>query len=233
MGVRKFLDSFNYAVAGVVHTLRTQRNMRIHFTAAVLVLGVGLYLRVSSRDLLFLFFAITLVVMAEMFNTAVEAVVNLCVQEYHPLARIAKDVAAGAVLMAAVNSLVVAYIVFYPRLEGFAFYFGPRIKEAPLFVTLVALLLVMVLAAAGKAWSGKGIFVKGGLPSGHTALAFGGGTALALFTGSPLVATVALIMALLVAHSRLDSGAHTFFEVVAGALLGILATFAVFRLAGW
>jgi diacylglycerol kinase (ATP) len=233
MGVRKFLDSFNYAVAGVVHTLRTQRNMRIHFTAAVLALGLGLYLHVSSGDLLFLFFAITLVIMAEMFNTAVETVVNLCVQEYHPLARIAKDVAAGAVIIAALNSLVVAYIVFYPRLEGLPFYSGTRMKEAPLFVTLVALSMVMILVAAGKAWSGKGIFVKGGLPSGHTALAFGGATALALLTGNPLVATVALIMALLVAHSRLDSGVHTFFEVVAGALLGIVATFTVFLLAGW
>lgn len=233
MGVRKLLDSFNYAVAGVVYSLRTERNMRIHFTAALLVLGLGLYLRISSRDLLFLFFAITLVIMAEMFNTAVEAVVDLYVQTFHPLARIAKNVAAGAVLMAALNSMVVAYIVIYPRLEGFSFYFGPRIKAAPLSVTLVALLLVMVLVVAGKAWSGRGTFVKGGLPSGHTALAFAGGTALALLTGNVLVITVALIMALLVAHSRLDSQTHTLFEVIIGALLGVLVTFAVFRLAGW
>lgn len=233
MGVRKLLDSFNYAVAGVIYTLRTQRNMRIHFTAALLVLGLGLYLRVGSRDLLFLFFAIVLVIMAEMFNTAVEAVVDLYVQNFHPLARIAKNVAAGAVLMAALNSVVVAYIVIYPRLEGLSFCFGPKVKGAPLSVTLVALLLVMVLVVAGKALAGRGTFVKGGLPSGHTALAFAGGTALALLTGNVLVVTVAFIMALLVAHSRLDSEVHTLFEVVVGAMLGILVTLAVFRLAGW
>lgn len=233
MGVRKLLDSFNYAVAGVVYTLRTQRNMRIHFTAALLVMGLGLYLRLSSRDLLFLFFAITLVIMAEMFNTAVEAVVDLYVQTFHPLARIAKNVAAGAVLMAALNSLVAAYIIIYPRLEGFSFYLGPKIKEAPLSVTLTALLLVLVLVVAGKAWGGKGTFLKGGLPSGHAALAFAGSTALTLLTGSVLVATVAFLMAFLAAHSRLDSETHTLFEVIMGALLGILVTLAVFRLAGW
>jgi len=233
MGVRKLLDSFNYAAAGVIYTLRTQRNMRIHITAALLVLGLGLYLRVSTRDLLFLFFAIVLVIMAEMFNTAVEVAVDLYVQHFHPLAQIAKNVAAGAVLMAALNSIVVAYIVIYPRLESLSFDLGPKEKGAPLFVTLVALLLVMILVVAGKAWSGRGTSVRGGLPSGHTALAFAGGTALALLTGNALVTTVALIMALLVAHSRLDSEVHTLFEVIMGALLGVLVTFAAFRLAGW
>jgi len=233
MGLRKLLDSFNYAAAGVVYTLRTQRNMSIHFTAALMVMGLGLYLRISSRDLLFLVFAITLVIMAEMFNTAVEAAVDLYVQNFHPLARIAKNVAAGAVLVAALNSLVVAYIIIYPHLEGLSFHMSPRLKDAPLSATLTSLLLVSLLVAAGKARSGKGIFAKGGMPSGHTAVAFAGGTVLALLTGGALVATVALIMALLVAHSRVDSEIHTLPEVIAGALLGILSTLVVFRLAGW
>ncbi|MFA4884721.1 MAG: diacylglycerol kinase [Desulfotomaculaceae bacterium] len=233
MFLRKLLDSFNYAVAGVIYSIRTQRNMRIHFIAALLVLGLAIYLRISSRELLIVFSAITMVIMAELFNTAIEAVVDLCVQEFHPLARIAKNVAAGAVLMTALNSIVVAYIIIYPRLEGYSFYLGPRLKQTPLTVTLVALLLVSVLVGVGKALSGKGTFVKGGLPSGHTAVAFAGGTAVTLLTGNALVATVAFVMALLVAHSRLDTEVHTFFEVITGALLGILATMAVFRLAGW
>lgn len=233
MGVRKLLDSFDYAAAGVIYTLRTQRNMRIHITAALLVLGLGLYLRLSSRDLLFLFFAIVLVIMAEMFNTAIEAAVDLYVQHFHPLARIAKNVAAGAVLMAALNSIIVAYIVIYPRLESLSFDLSSKVKGAPSFVTLVALMLVMLLVVAGKAWSGRGNSGRGGLPSGHTALAFAGCTALALLTGNALVTTVALIMALLVAHSRLDSEVHTLFEVIMGALLGVLVTFTAFRLAGW
>ncbi len=233
MFLRKLLDSFNYAIAGVIYSIRTQRNMRIHFIAALLVLGLAIYFRISSRELLIVFFAITLVIMAELFNTAIEAVVDLCVQEIHPLAKIAKNVAAGAVLMTALNSIVVAYIIIYPRLEGYSFYLGPRLKQTPLNVTLLALLFVVVLVGIGKALSGKGAFVRGGLPSGHTAVAFAGGTAVTLLTSNPLVATVAFVMALLVAHSRLDTEVHTFFEVITGALLGILATMAVFRLAGW
>lgn len=233
MGLRKILDSFNYAVAGIVYSVKTQRNMRIHITAALLVLGLAFYIQVNSQDLLLLFFTITLVIMAELFNTAIEAVVDLCVQEYHPLARIAKNVAAGAVLMTALNSLVVAYIIFYPRLAGFSFNHGPRVKETPLSVTMVALLLVMVLVTAGKALTTKGTYVKGGLPSGHTAVAFAGCTALAMYTGSAMVASIALVIALLVAHSRLDAEVHTLLEVVAGALLGTLVTVFVFKLAGW
>ncbi|NLI11702.1 diacylglycerol kinase [Pelotomaculum propionicicum] len=233
MFLRKLLDGFNYAIAGIIYSIRTQRNMRIHFIAALLVLGLSIYLRLSSRELLIVFFTITLVIMAELFNTAIEAVVDLVVQEFHPLARIAKNVAAGAVLITALNSLVVAYIIIYPRLEGFSFYIGPRLKETPLNVTLLALLFVALLVGIGKALTGKGTFVKGGLPSGHTAVAFAGAAALTLLTSNALVSTVAFIMALLVAHSRLDTEVHTFFEVSTGALLGILATMAVFTLAGW
>ena len=233
MNLRKILDSFNYAVAGVIYAIQTQRNMKIHLAAAILVLALSVYLRINSRELLIIFFAIILVIMAELFNTAIEAVVDLSVQEVHPLARTAKNVAAGAVLMAALNSLVVAYIIVYPRLEGFSFYFAPRIKETPLNVTLIALLVVMLSVGVGKALSSKGTFVKGGLPSGHTAVAFAGATALTLLTANTLVATVASVMALLVAHSRVDAEVHTLFEVVAGALLGILVTMLVFKLAGW
>jgi diacylglycerol kinase (ATP) len=233
VGLRKILNSFNYAVAGIVYSVKTQRNMRIHLTAALLVLGLGLYLQVSSRDLLLIFFTVTLVIMAELFNTAIEAVVDLCVKEFHPLAKIAKNVAAGAVLMTALNSLVVAYIIFFPHLEGSSFDLGARVKATPFSVTLIALLLVIVLVTIGKALTSKGTYIKGGMPSGHTAVAFAGCTALALYTGSALVASIALAIALLVAHSRLDTEVHTLLEVIAGALLGILATVAVFKLAGW
>lgn len=233
MSLRKVLDSFNCAVAGIVYAIRSQRNMKIHMLAALLVLGLSVHLRISSREFLIIFFAITLVVMAELLNTAVEAVVDLYTQEFHPLARTAKNVAAGAVLLAAVNSLVVAYVIIFPQLEGYSLCIAPRIKEAPLNVTLIALIIVVMAVGVGKAFTGKSIHVKGGLPSGHTAVAFAGATALTLLTGNILVATVALVMALLVAHSRLDTEVHTLFEVVAGMLLGILITMAVFRLAGW
>ncbi len=119
MFLSRFLRSFKCAAAGIIYSLKTQRNMRIHFTAALLVLGLGYWLRIEAREWLLVFFAIALVIAMELVNTAVETVVDLYVRDYLPGARIAKDVAAGAVLVAALNSLAVAYIVFYPYLKDF------------------------------------------------------------------------------------------------------------------
>ncbi|MDK2888142.1 MAG: diacylglycerol kinase [Thermoanaerobacter sp.] len=114
-----FRKSFGYALAGLAYALRTQPNMRFHLLAALVVVVAALWLRIEERDFLLVLLAITLVMMAEMFNTALERVVDLCTGRYHPLAKIAKDVAAGAVLLAALNSLIVGLVVFYPYLLVF------------------------------------------------------------------------------------------------------------------
>lgn len=114
-----FRKSFGYALAGLAYALRTQPNMRFHLLAALVVVVAALWLRIEGRDFLLVLLAITLVMMAEMFNTALERVVDLCTGRYHPLAKIAKDVAAGAVLLAALNSLIVGLAVFYPYLLVF------------------------------------------------------------------------------------------------------------------
>lgn len=227
------LKSFSCAVAGIAHALKTQRNMRIHAVAAAVVLAVSLYLRLGTRDFLLVLFSITLVFVAELLNTAIEAAVNLAASVEHPLARAAKDVAAGAVLVAAVNAVAVGYAVIYQRLEGLAFYCLPVIKSTPLPVVAAALFLA-VLAAAGLALRpGKGKERGRGMPSICASLAFAGATVLFLLTGSFLVGTVACLVALLAAGGRLGEGRHTLAEVAVGAVLGVLAATAAFRLAGW
>lgn len=119
-----FGKSLGYALAGLAYALRTQANMRFHFGAALLVLVAALGLGVEVGELILLFFAVALVLVAEMFNTAVEAVVDMCTgKTYHPLAKVAKDVAAGAVLLAALNSVVVSILVFYHYLVVLGRYF--------------------------------------------------------------------------------------------------------------
>lgn len=113
-----FSRSLQCALAGVAYVLRTQANMRFHFLAAGAVLLAALALGVTAGDFALLFFAIFLVLTAEMFNTALEKVVDLVTAEYHPLARAAKDAAAGAVLLAALNSVLIGLLVFLPRLAG-------------------------------------------------------------------------------------------------------------------
>lgn len=115
--LRKVIASFKHAIDGVVFTLKTQRNMRFHFIAAILVLFLAMHYRFTRAKFMILFATITSVIVAEMINTSIEAVVDLVTEEYHPLAKIAKDVAAGAVFITAINALVVGYLLFFDKLD--------------------------------------------------------------------------------------------------------------------
>ena len=110
------LVAFRYAFAGIRYLLWTQRNAKIHIALGLTAVALGLLLRIERGEWLALVLTIALVLVAEGVNTAVEAVVDLASPGYHPLAKTAKDVAAGTVLLAAIASVIVGAIVFLPRL---------------------------------------------------------------------------------------------------------------------
>ena len=114
----KFIAGFGYAFRGLWYALRTQRNARVHVSIAILAILLGIVLRISAVEFAMVFVAITGVFLAEMFNTVFEICVDLASPEYHPLAKIAKDVAAGAVLLSAMLSVVIGLFVFVPHLWG-------------------------------------------------------------------------------------------------------------------
>src|SRR5512143_3599886 len=113
MRLKRHRDSFRYAGEGIFHCFRTQRHMQFHFLVLVLVLLSGLLLALDKRDMLILLFCITLVIATELINTSVEAIVDMVAQTYNPLAKIAKDVAAGAVLVASGNALIAGLLIFF------------------------------------------------------------------------------------------------------------------------
>lgn len=112
----RFVRSVTHAWNGIRHVLQTQRNMKIHAVAAVIVLLAAWWLEIPRGDWMLVVFAIGLVLSLETVNTAIEAVVDLVTPERHPLARIAKDASAGAVLLAAITSVVIGLCVFGPPL---------------------------------------------------------------------------------------------------------------------
>jgi diacylglycerol kinase len=116
-----FLRSFVYAWQGLIYAVRTQRNARVHAVLGAGAIVLGLVLRISPVEFAMVFVAITLVFIAEMFNTVAEACVDLVTTEYHPLAKIAKDVAAGAVLLNAILSVIIGILVFGPHLLALFF----------------------------------------------------------------------------------------------------------------
>lgn len=226
------VQSFNWAIEGLVWTLRYQRNMKIHFAIAVVAVVLSLLFAVTRVELLLVFAAITFVFIAEMINTAVEHVVDMITEEKHPAAKIAKDVAAGAVFIAALFSLAVAYLVFYDHIVDLPYSFLRRLRVSEVDLTVVALLLVGLLVIILKAAVGRGTALRGGWPSGHAAIAFGGWVAVTFIaTLTPYavpISFVVLILAFLTAQSRVQAGIHSWLEVVAGALIGIVVTAAVF-----
>ena len=228
------LESFNVAFEGVIHVLRTQRNMRIHFLLAGGVLVAALAFGVARLELIGLLLAICFVLVAEMINTAVEAAVDVASTSLDPLAKLAKDIAAGAVLIAAVNAVAVGYLVFSGQVADRSSRFLDRLSSAPAELTLIALVLTSLLVIATKALTGRGTPLRGGLPSGHAALAFAGWMAVTLVLDDSghrfLVSSLTFIMALLVAQTRVESGVHTSVEVGYGALLGALTTLVLFQL---
>ncbi len=113
---KAFVRSFSFAGQGVWHAIRTQRNMRVHCAAAIAVVITGAVLRIGAVQWACLALAIGLVLVAEMFNTVIEAMIDLRTSQFHPLAKAAKDGAAGAVLIASIAAIGVAIAVFVPRL---------------------------------------------------------------------------------------------------------------------
>ena len=234
MSVRRnssIVQSFNFAFEGVIHVLRTQRNLRIHFALAVLVLVLALVFDVSRLELVALMLAITFVLIAEMVNTAVEATIDVATTSFDPLAKLAKDIAAGAVLIAAMNAIAVGYLVFENRIRQPSGRLLTYLREADTNLTLIALVITLIVVIATKAVSGRGTPLRGGLPSGHAALAFAAWMAITFVTGRVLVSALAFVMALLVAQTRIESGIHSASEVAYGAVMGTLVTLLLFQLA--
>jgi diacylglycerol kinase (ATP) len=229
------IESFNYAFQGVVHVLRTHRNMRVHVVIAAAVLIAAILLGVSRLELIALLISITFVLVAEMLNTAIESAIDVATTSFDPMAKLAKDIAAGAVLISAVNAIVVGYLVFSNVIAHRSERLLHRLANAPAELTLIALVVVILAVIVTKAITGRGTPLRGGLPSGHAALAFAGWMAVTLVLKDSnhqfLVSSLALIMALLVAQTRVESGVHSTLEVAYGAALGALVTLVLFQVA--
>ena len=227
------IESFNFAIEGVVHVLRTQRNLRIHFAVAVIVLVVAVVVGVSKIELIVLLIAIAFVLVAEMINTAIEGAIDAATTSFDPMAKLAKDIAAGAVLIASVTAVAVGYLVFAGKAADKSARVLDRIKDAPAEITLIALVLTVIIVIATKAWTGRGTPLRGGLPSGHAAIAFAGWMAATyIVDGSHrfVVSALTFMMALLVAQTRVEAGVHSALEVAYGGAVGALVTLSIFQL---
>ena len=230
MWILKTINSFNHAIAGLIHAIRTQRNMQLHLTAAILVLVFSLLFELSRIELALVIISISLVIFAELINTAVEVIIDILSQDYSLKARIAKNISAAAVVIAAGNAVFIAYLVFFNKAQELSLRLIFNIRHEPLHLIFINLSLIFILVIALKSIFSSGTPLKGGIVSGHTALSASVVLIIWFLTKSLMAFSLALVLAFLTAQSRLEAGTHTFKEVILGAVLGIISTFIIFYL---
>lgn len=227
---RPFVESANNAIIGILLSFKNERNLRIHFVVAILVLAAGLWLGISKLELVLVLLAITFVFMAEMLNTTIEVLTNAFVDGENPSAQLAKDVAAGSVLIAVIGAVAIGYLVFFDRLRTLAPPFLHEVKSFPPNVAVVCLVLVAIVTLILKTLSPHGTPLRGGMPSGHAALAFSTATIILWFSKDLLIISAAFLLAMMVAQSRVHYRIHRFWEVMSGALVGFLLTLLILRI---
>ena len=228
-----FIEAWKNATNGIIYSATTQRNIRIQLVLAVIVM----VLRLETTEFLSLGFAVFMVIFAELINTAIETVVDLFVDVYHPKAKIAKDVAAGAVVLAACNALVVGYFIFFKEenMKAISESLFNNMVKSPMHLAFVAMLLVVIAVIAVKAGCSKkkerGQLIKNGfVPSGQAAIAFAALTAIWIVSKDIVVVTLALALAIMVVGNRVYSNERTKAEVVFGICMGILIVLLVYGL---
>jgi len=114
--IKRLFKSFRYALEGIFKAYKSEQNLVIHTVVAIIVLALGFYLKISSIEFCIIILVIGLVLTLELINTAIEYTIDLAMPDIHPLAKIGKDIASGAVLLGAIIAIIVGCIVFVPKL---------------------------------------------------------------------------------------------------------------------
>ncbi len=225
-----WLKSAGCAIEGILHAAKTQRHLRYHFYAAFFVLFLSFVLGVGRTEFLVISASVILVLLAEMLNTAIEATVDIISPGLNEKARIAKDIAAGAVFVTSFGVAVIGIIILYPYM-GRLFESGFRIaKHSRQDIAILAVVFVLIAVVLLKARFGRGHPLAGGMPSGHAALAYSVWVSITYMTGNFMASALTFVLAFAVARSRVKKKIHEPAEVLAGGVLGSALTFIFFKL---
>lgn len=213
-----------------MYAVRTQLNIKIHLVVAFLVMSASLFYDITKIELIILSLTIILVVFAELINTAIEVAIDATTNYYHPLAKIAKNISAGAVLLTALNAIFIGYLIFWDKINNFSFGVITKIKQSNPYMAFVILVMVVIITVITKAIYGEGTPLRGGMPSGHSTISFSIATIISFITNEPIIIGLSFMMAVIVAQSRVDTGVHSLKEVVVGAILGTVLTIIILKI---
>lgn len=223
---------FAVALNGIIFTFKTQRHMRFHLFVVLIVILLGLFVNLALREMLVLLFTISLVVVAEMFNSAIEATVDLVSPNYSPLAKFAKDIAAGAVLITTIIALVVGGLLIFgeSRWDALKINLASDAPAIPPVLRIIfGCLVVFIAVVIGKGLGKRGQVLQGGLVSGHAAYGFFFATCAVFLTDNPVVMALVILLAAIVAQSRYEAKIHSLPELSLGAAVGTVIGLVFFQ----
>ena len=166
-----YTDGINVAISGIIEAIRTEYHMKFHCFCTVVIIAISIFMNIPKTEILILSTSISLVWVAELFNTAIETCVDMITTEYNVLAKRAKDISSGAVFVTAINALVVGFFIFEKTFElqfKESFY---RIKSSHQRIAIIIFAVIILVVISLKLIFKKGTPMKGGIPSGHSALA--------------------------------------------------------------
>ena len=229
-----FADAWKNAFNGIIYATTTQSNIKKQLTIAVIVVVISLFFNLSRAEFLCFLFTIILILFAEMVNTAIETVVDLYVDVYHPKAKIAKDVAAGGVVITTINAVIVAYFLFFDKISDIGLNFIENVTNSPTHlafsVIIITIIAVLALIAYAKTNKHKGLNAKF-VPSGHTTIAFAATTIIWLLTDNIVILMLSLVMAILIAESRAAAKEHKLSEIIFSGCFGTVMVLILYGIA--
>ncbi len=229
-----FADAWKNAFNGIIYATTTQGNIKKQLIIAVIVVVISLFFNLNRAEFLCFLFTIVLILFAEMVNTAIETVVDLYVDVYHPKAKIAKDVAAGGVVITTINAIIVAYFLFFDKISDIGLNFIANVTNSPTHlafsVMIVTIIAILALIAYAKTNKHKGLNAKF-VPSGHTTIAFAATTIIWLLTDNIVILMLSLVMAVLLAESRAAAKEHKLSEIIFSGCFGTAMVLVLYGIA--
>lgn len=222
---------FKVALGGVIHTFRTQRHMRIHLYITLFTVLGAIILNLRIKDILVVLFMINFTLVAEMFNSAIEATVDLVSPEYHPKAKFAKDIAAGAVLITTIMALTVGVLIGLGEdtWETIRLNLNSKTGGLPFLPKLVlGQFIVFIIMIIGKGLGKRGQIIKGGLVSGHASTGFYLAMSTCFLSDHFLIGAIAFTLAIIIVQCRYEAQIHSIGELALGAFMGVIVSLFLF-----
>lgn len=220
--------SLNYAIEGILFAVKSERNLKIHILISIFVLILALFIDITPLEYIVLAITISIVIAFELMNTAIERVVDVMFNEKCEEAKRIKDIAAGAVLMAAFGAIFVGYFTVFNRVKKGYWAYMLKTPASMDHIAVVSVVVVSFTVILLKSIFNKGTPLHGGMPSGHAAVAFSILVSTIFISKSFVISILVLLLSILVSYSRVQLDIHTKREIVFGGAIGSVITFLLF-----